>query len=459
MKVLIITAAFPPTRAGEADQALHLSRHLADRGLDVHVLTTIGSVATPSFPFKVYPIMRDWSWKDLGRLARSLRSCNADAVLLMYIGWIYHSHPMITFAATISKRLLPRARFVTQFANVTGAVMQQGSFLSRLVAHGMKLWVGAKGANQEYGTLLRDSDSVIVLSEHHKAELLRIYPSLDGRTVLIPPPPIMTMCAEDQRSGRQHGREVLGITPDEFLLVYLGYVYSGKGIETLLEAFQLLSRRRGNVRLVLVGGVIAREDSDHPSYSEHLLALAKQLGIGDRIIWTGGYSWESHEASLYLRAADAFVLPIDIGVQLNNSSFAAAATHGLPIVATRGYLLEYPFSHRENVLLCPPRNPELMAAAVEALLDKPSLREELRLAALGLAKEWFSWEKAIDRTIETLLGNERSREHGSSKCTVFVEGFDRKSAEDPRSYRKRLSFLRVSPLASPGAHKLASPIT
>ena len=434
MKVLIITAAFPPMRAGEADQALHLSRHLAKRGLDVHVLTTIGCVGTSSFPFKVYPIMRDWSWKDLGRLARFLRSCNPDAALLMYIGWIYNNHPMITFAATLSKRLLPRPVFVTQFANVTGAVLQQGNILGRLFAQGMQLWAGAKGANREYGTLLRDSDKVIVLSEHHKGELSRNYPSLDGKSVLIPPPPIMAVCSCDGGDVRQRGREALEIKSNEFLLVYLGYIYPGKGIATLLKAFQVLSRRRTEIRLILVGGVIARKDLDHPAYSDHLLELSKQLGIEDRITWTGGYSWESYDASLYLRAADAFVLSSDVGVQLNNSSFAAAAAHGLPIVATRGSILENPFVHRENVLLCPPKNPELMAAAIEALMDESALREQLRAGALRLAEEWFSWEKAIDRTIETLTGNGSSLGHGSANCTALAEGFDRTSARDSQPY-------------------------
>jgi len=421
-------------RAGEADQALHLSRHLADRGLDVHVLTTRGHVATPSFPFKIHPIMRDWSWRDLGRLARFLRSCKPDAVLLMYIGWIYHSHPMITFAATLSKRLLPRAVFVTQFANVTGAEVEHNNILSRFLAQGIRLWAGAQGANQEYGTLLRDSDSVIVLSEHHRAELSRIYPSLNGKSVVIPPPPIMTMCAEDEGFARQRGRVALGISSDDFLLVYLGYIYSGKGIETLLEACRIVSRRRTDLRLVFVGGVIAREDPDQPSYTEHLLELAKQLGIEDRITWAGGYSWESHDASLYLRAADAFVLPIDVGVQLNNSSFAAAAAHGLPIIATRGSILEYPFSHRENALLCPPKNPQLMAAAIEALMDEPGLREQLRVGALQLSEEWFSWEKAIDRIIETLTVSGRSPGRESAQCTGLTEGFAQASAKDSRFY-------------------------
>ena len=111
--------------------------------------------------------MRNWTWTEMMRLARFMRSCKPDIVLLMYIGWIYHSHPMITFAPTISKRLLRRSVFVTQFANVTGADMRQGSILTRLFAQGIKLCVGAKGASEEYGTLLRDSNRVIVLSEHH----------------------------------------------------------------------------------------------------------------------------------------------------------------------------------------------------------------------------------------------------------------------------------------------------
>ena len=84
MRVLVISAAFPPMRAGEADHAFHLCRSLADRGLDIHVLTTKKNVVTGSFPFRVYPLMRNWSWSDLPRLARFVRRLAPEAVLLMY---------------------------------------------------------------------------------------------------------------------------------------------------------------------------------------------------------------------------------------------------------------------------------------------------------------------------------------------------------------------------------------
>jgi len=55
MKVLLITAAFPPMRAGEADHALNLSRQLGRKGLDVHVLMTKGHEEPVNEPFTAYP--------------------------------------------------------------------------------------------------------------------------------------------------------------------------------------------------------------------------------------------------------------------------------------------------------------------------------------------------------------------------------------------------------------------
>jgi glycosyltransferase involved in cell wall biosynthesis len=130
--------------------------------------------------------------------------------------------------------------------------------------------------------------------------------------------------------------------------------------------------------------------------------LSKELGIESKLIWTGEYDWGSDEASIYLRAADVCVLPFDIGVYLNNSSFTAAAAHGLPIITTHGATLEQPFVHRENVFLCPPKSSRAIAAAIKTLMDEPDLRQHLRLGALKLAQEYFSWETAVERTITTL---------------------------------------------------------
>jgi glycosyltransferase involved in cell wall biosynthesis len=345
--------------------------------------------------------MRDWSWSDLPRLGRFLKRCAPDAILLIYIGWIYNYHPMITFAPTVAKALLPGVPFVTQFENASGALPERMSPLARVIRKGVAGWAGRRNVDYYFGTLLRDSDRIIVLSDLHRAQLSEFLAGVNEKSVLIPPPPILYVAPEDNGAARRRGRERLGVKSEEFLIVYLGYIYPGKGIETLLHAFHMVTCRRGDVRLVLVGGVISMEDPEHPFYAQEVQELPRQLGIEDRVTWTGEYAWDSEEASVYLRAADACVLPFDRGVYLNNSSFAAAAAHGLPIITTQGKKSEPVFIHQGNVWLCPPKNPEEMAGAIETLMKDPALRARLGAGARALARDWFSWEKAIERTIAT----------------------------------------------------------
>src|SRR5207249_10595355 len=164
--------------------------------------------------------------------------------------------------------------------------------------------------------------------------------------------------------------------------------------------FQMLNGQRSNTRLVMIGG--NKGENDSSSYLDGLHRLSKQLGIENKTLWTGEYPGDSEEASLYLRAVDVCVFPFKYGVTLNRSSLAAAAAHGLPIITTKGNSLESPFLDQQNILLCPPADPDSLALAIASLIDNQPLRQRLRTGALKLAAEYFCWDKAVDRTIESL---------------------------------------------------------
>jgi len=424
MKILII-GPFPPRKAAEADHTFYLSQHLADRGLDVHVLTVKGSISPKHPSVRIHPIMKDWSWSDLPRLRRMIRHCSPDAVLLVYTRGVYDGHPMITFSPTVCKTLLPQVLFVTLFEDAPSipaaaaqsplmvralrkgialgrAMMRRPPMVVSTVRIGMALWAGRENLDYRYGTLLRDSDRVIVVSEHARVGLTARFSGLNDKSVVIPSPPLLRMCPENNGVTRKRFRELLDIKPADLLLAYFGYIYPGKGVETLFKAFRVLSAQRGNVRLIMVGGDINLRNIS--VYLREIHMMPKEMGIDDKIKWTGGYAWDSDEASCYLRTADICVLPFDSGVSLHNSSFAAAAAHGLPIITTRGETLEQPFIHQRNVFLCPPKNAEAMALAMETLIDNPAIRENLRAGVLEFAKEWYSWETATELTIATFDG-------------------------------------------------------
>ena len=402
LKLLFISAAFPPMRAGEADHAYHLCRHLAKRGVEVHVLTTQNSWAHND-SFTVHPIMRDWSWKDLPRFIRFVKRCAPDHVFLFYIGWVYNYHPMITFAPTICRSVLLGHHFVTMFAYPMGSNNERFSIATRAIRKAMQWVVGSTGVDYVYGTLLRDSEAIIVMSERHRKMLSEHDQAVCKKSVLIPPPPLLTLTSATDEIARENTRKRLGLNMSDLVLVYFGWIYPPKGVETLLRAFHLVCRERKRLRLVLIGGVIAQEYPDRPRFAEEMRELPRQLGFDDQVIWTGEFPTDSDEASRYIYASDICVFPHDLGLYLNNSSFAALAAHGLPSVATRGEFVEEPFVNGENLIFCEPKSPESMAQAIRAIIHDENLRRRLTKGAQKLAADWFSWDKATDRIIELLV--------------------------------------------------------
>jgi polysaccharide biosynthesis protein PslF len=392
-------------KSGGAHYAFHFAQNLAARGADVHVLTSqIADVELPE-GVSVHPLMRDWSWSELPKLLRLARRFRPDVVNIHFHGLIYNNNPMITFALTPLKWMLRGARAVTLIEYPTGIKFKLtnnlASFLYRVAAHAF----GTRDLDSEYGTILRDSDGLILLSDSHFAVIEERYRPAAEKSIVIPPPPLIKLVPEGLEP-RQRGRAALGVTENEFVLMYFGYVYPVKGLETLFDALSLVAVRRSGVRLVVVGGAndVMLKDFGRPDYLQELRKMTRRLGIEDAVIWTGFCSNDTDEVSVYFRSADACVLPFEYGVYLNNSSFTVAATHGIPIVTTRPDVLDRGIRDGENVILCPPRNSEALAAAIENVIEDETLRVRLGRGALQLARERLTWDKAMEQTIEIFEG-------------------------------------------------------
>jgi glycosyltransferase involved in cell wall biosynthesis len=401
MKVLVISASFPPMKSGGADYALRLSQELAQCDLQIRVLTSsIRNVATDPL-IKVHPIMRQWSWRELPRLLRVVRRYRPDVINLHFVGEVYHHHPMITFLPALLKKLIPRIGIVTHLESGTGIDMSGNPLGARILWRILATAFRVSKKDAEFGTVLRDSDQVIVLSDEHRIKLKPFCANLDEKCTLIPPPPLLPM-ASDTTESRQLGREALGISSETFLLAYYGYIYPNKGIETLLKAFAIVRQSHPKVHLALIGGTneVLLRTLNRPDYLQELQQEAQYLGIANDVIWTGYYPSESNQASLFLRGADLCVLPFDRGVYLNNSSFSAAAAHGLPIVTARPNLLETPFEDGKNLVFFPPQMPQALAETVTKLLDDAEQRRQLSKGALKLSREWLSWDVVIRRTLQ-----------------------------------------------------------
>jgi glycosyltransferase involved in cell wall biosynthesis len=401
MKVLVISSTFPPMRSGGGEYAFRLCQQLSQHGFDVHALVSRGADTSICQNFNIYPIMYRWGWSELPRLLRLVRRVCPEVVNIHFTGEIYHHQPMITLLPSILRRLFANMSIVTLIEYPTGANIALVSLAARLLRKGVAVLVGRSGVDWGYGTLLRDSDRLIAFSEQHRQVLKGHLLAADEKTAVIPPPPLLNISEEQQGLSRRRGREILGIEAEDFLVAYYGFLYPGKGIETLLESIHLVNQQRTPVCLALIGGsneVILRS-MNRRGYVHELEALCERLDIRGKVRFTGYYPSESDHGSCCLRAADVCVLPFDEGVMLNRSSVAAAAVHGLPIVTTRGPLLDTSFVEGENVLLCSPKDPPAMAAAIRLLVSDDQLRSRLQAGALALARRCYSWERTVEQTV------------------------------------------------------------
>lgn len=174
----------------------------------------------------------------------------------------------------------------------------------------------------------------------------------------------------------------------EDFVLYAGGLSPNKNLETLVRAF---ARTRAN-RLVLAGDAAT---DGFKSSARELRALVGELGVGERVEWTG---WIPDErlADLYRRAA-LFVMPSwEEGFGLPALEAMAC---GAPTAVSGGGALEE-ISGGAAALFDPAR-PDELATLIDNLLGDPERRRELSRKALARAAD-FSWRETARGVVACL---------------------------------------------------------
>jgi len=170
-------------------------------------------------------------------------------------------------------------------------------------------------------------------------------------------------------------------------LVVTSRLVPRKGIQDAIEALQLLP----NTELVIVGGP---NDNELPEDHEYrrLVALARNVGVDHRVVFTGGLSQPAVAA--WMRSADAVVaapwyepfgiVPVE------------AMACGVPVIGSAvGGLLDTVVDGHTGFLVRP-RDPEAIAERVDFLLTHPRVRARMARAAIARAA-LYQWPKVAHR--------------------------------------------------------------
>jgi L-malate glycosyltransferase len=183
-------------------------------------------------------------------------------------------------------------------------------------------------------------------------------------------------------------RHELGLPANVRLVVVVSRLARLKGIEVFLEAAAALTPRYPDVRFLIVG----ETSPPDPAYLLCLEQLSQQLGVADRVTFTGRRS----DIPAVLGAADVAVMP-SLNEALSNvvlESMAAAA----PVVATCVGGTPEALTDGATGLLVTPGHAGAIAGAVARLLDDRELAARLGRAARARIAERFSVDRMVSAT-------------------------------------------------------------
>lgn len=201
---------------------------------------------------------------------------------------------------------------------------------------------------------------------------------------------------------RWRGRQALGVSDTEIVLLCVAKLTDHKGHRFLLDAMPPVLAQYPEARLFLAG------DGE---LVETLRVQAVRLGIDKSICFLGF----RHDVADLIRAADLFVFPSHM--EGFGSTLVEAMLAGVPIVATTAGGIPDVTGKDEPgqgpvAWTVPPRDPQALARAMIGALQSPGRCAELGERARRRAESLFTADRMVERTLavyrEVLVSRGRS---------------------------------------------------
>jgi len=330
----------------------------------VRLISLPAGPATLLPPSELHPYVAEFSCRLTRFAEREQRSYD-----------LIHSHYWLSAAAALPLARAWNVPHVTMFHTVERLKSQQyGAPISDSHASQVRIETERRIATAV--------DRISVSTDHEGEQLRCLYGLAPSRFQTIPCGVDLDVFTPGTPAERASARQRLA--PDgRPMLLFVGRLDAIKDLDLLLAS---VARMRTEAVLHIVGG-----DPDGDPELERLRALARELGIAERVRFPGAVA--QGDLPDYYRAADA------LAVISRYESFGLAAVEalasGLPVVAAQVGGLPSIITHGESGLLVRWRCPEAFAEQFDLLLEDMALRKRLSANARP-SVERFSWERIGD---------------------------------------------------------------
>jgi glycosyltransferase involved in cell wall biosynthesis len=316
------------------------------------LLADLERLHVPRPEFRIGKLYEPWTvWQAL-RLARYLRANRIQIV---------HSYGFYPNVFTVPVAKLVGAPIIV------ASIRDTGNLLTPMQTRLQKL-------------VCRFADCVLVNAEAIRENLLE--QGYDPSKIVVIRNGIV-MARFAKREPNERLRRDLGIPLSARLVAVFSRLNRMKGVQYFLDAAIVLAARFPDVWFLVAGDGGSRNELE-----EH----ARQLGLGQRIVFTGFRT----DVPDLLSEATISVLP-SLSEGTSNTLLESMAA-GIPVIATRvGGNIEV-VEDEVSGLLVPPRDSAALVAATGRLLEDPGMALRLGQAGLRRVSEIYSISGSIHQT-------------------------------------------------------------
>ena len=245
--------------------------------------------------------------------------------------------------------------------------------------------------------VIHDVDRLIAQCPAEQRELVDDYGADPAKVVVIP----SAVNVETFRPvPRDEARREIGLATSDPVVVYVGRMLPRKDVRNVVRALAAYIRQYeaadgiGHARLLLVGGESESPDPETTPEIGELRRLAEELGIAERLIFTG--KRQADRLRFHYGAGDvAVTTPWYEPFGLTPLEGQAC---GRPVIGSAVGGITFTIQHGRTGLLVPPRDPDALALALRDLLRDPPRRERMGRAARARVECAFTWATVARRT-------------------------------------------------------------
>jgi glycogen synthase len=381
LRILMFTWEYPPRIIGGIARVVEgLSKALANRGIEVHVVTNEmpGSpleendngvlvhrveISTPAPNFHSWVLlMNHYFAKRAGLLGREVGHFD-----------IVHAHDWLVLPSTVESKNFFHCTMVSTLHSLE--YMRSGGVtsLEGKMIESFEWW------------LTYDSSLIIVSSNAMKRDTKWKYKVPDDKICVIPigidPTKFLTASPNKERV-----RERFGVSTSDKLILFVGRLTHQKGCEYLIRSIPYVAKYH-NVKLIIVGDGYMRGELEY---------IAQSTGEAWRIRFTGFIS-DSEVVDLMM-SSDVMVIP-SVYEPFGVVALEAMAAR-LPIVASNVDGLAEIVKHEYNGILVYPRDSSSISWGISRILSEPANTQRLLDNGIKELSRQYTWDAVTTLTLE-----------------------------------------------------------